>query len=117
MKWFALITAGLLLTGAQVRAEDKGEAPKPDKDGFYSLFDGKTMDGWKIGDNAASWKVQDGMLVVNGPGPAHLFYVGPVHDHDFKNFHLKAMVETFPHANSGVYFHTKYQEKGWPDQG
>ena len=39
-KWIAV--SGLLLTGAQVRAEDKGEAPKPDKDGFYSLFDGKT---------------------------------------------------------------------------
>ena len=50
-------------------------------------------------------------------GPAHLFYEGPVHHHDFKNFHLKAEVMTFPHANSGIYFHTKYQEEGWPAQG
>ena len=57
------------------------------------------------------------MIVVHGPGPSHLFYDGPVHNHDLKNFHLKAMVMTFPHANSGIYFHTKYQEAGWPDQG
>ena len=107
--------AVIVAAGFVSRAAD--EAPRPDKDGFYSLFDGKTMDGWKIGKNADSWSVQDGMLVVHGPGPAHLFYEGPVHNHDFKNFHLKAMVMTFPHANSGIYFHTKYQESGWPDQG
>ena len=56
-------------------------------------------------------------MVVHGNGPAHLFYDGPVHNHDFKNFHLKAEVMTFPHANSGIYFHTKYQEEGWPAQG
>jgi len=61
--------------------------------------------------------VQDGQIVVNGPGPAHLFYEGPVHNHDFKNFHFKAEVMTFPHANSGIYFHTKYQESDWPSQG
>jgi len=92
-------------------------APKPDKDGFIPLFDGKSLDGWKIGDKASSWKVEDGHLTVHGPGPAHLFYDGPVHNHDWKNFHLKAEVMTFPKANSGIYFHTKYQESNWPDQG
>ncbi len=24
---------------------------------------------------------------------------------------------TFPHANSGVYFHTEWQETGWPNKG
>jgi hypothetical protein len=24
---------------------------------------------------------------------------------------------THPKANSGIYFHTKYQEEGWPDKG
>ena len=118
--WLArslLVAAMCLFAGTFAWAEDAKDAPKPDKDGFYSLFDGKSLDGWKIGKNAESWKVEDGMLVVHGPGPAHLFYDGPVHNHDFKNFHLKAMVETFPMANSGVYFHTKYQESNWPDQG
>ena len=98
-------------------AEDKAPEPKPDADGFVSLFDGKSLDGWKIGKNAESWSVKDGLIVVHGPGPAHLFYDGPIHNHDWKNFHLKAEVMTFPKANSGIYFHTKFQEEGWPSQG
>ena len=123
MKRTCLLIAGfaagaLLLIGGRLHAaDDASSEPKPDKDGYYSLFDGKTLDGWKVGKNAESWKAEDGMIQVHGPGPSHLFYVGPVHNHDWKNFHLKAMVMTFPHANSGIYFHTKYQESGWPDDG
>lgn len=86
------------------------------EEGFVSLFDGKTFDGWKVGKNADSFKIQDGMIVVNGV-VAHLFYEGPVANHDFKNFIFKAEVMTFPHANSGIYFHTKYQEEGFPKFG
>ena len=53
-----------------------------------------------------------------GAGPrAHLFYAGDVADANFKNFVLRAQVKTFPKANSGIYFHTKYQAKGWPNAG
>jgi hypothetical protein len=109
-----LIVAGCVMAAGVLRAED---APKPDKDGFYQLFDGKSLDGWKVGTNAATFKVEDGLLVANGKGPAHLFYVGPVNNHDFKNFHLRAEVKTFPKANSGIYFHTEYQETNWPNKG
>lgn len=113
--------AGAMMLGLAGAAPENNEGgsynPPPDKDGYVSLFDGKSLDGWKIGKYADSWSVKDGCLVVHGPGPAHLFYVGPVHNHDWKNFHLRAEVKTFPHANSGIYFHTKYQESGWPDQG
>jgi hypothetical protein len=91
-------------------------APQPDKDGFYPLFDGKTLDGWKVGKNAATFKVEDGMLCANG-NVAHLFYDGPVADHDFKNFHFKAEVRTEPNSNSGIYFHTAFQEESWPKKG
>lgn len=109
----------VMLVGIRARSDEPRQAdePKPDKDGFYSLFDGKSLSGWKVGKNADSWSVQDGMMAVHGPGPAHIFYEGPVHNHDWKNFHLKATVMTFPNANSGIYFHTKYQESNWPDQG
>ncbi len=112
-----LLSGGLLFAVAAA-AEDKKEAgdAKPDDDGFISLFDGKSLDGWKVGDKADAWTVDDGHIIVHN-GPSHLFYVGPVHDHDWKNFHLKVELMTFPHANSGVYFHTKYQEKSWPDDG
>jgi hypothetical protein len=92
-------------------------ADKPaDEQGFVSLFDGKTLNGWKVGKNADGFKIQDGMIVVNGP-VAHLFYVGDVNKHQFKNFVLRAEVMTYPKANSGIYFHTAYQEEGFPKQG
>jgi hypothetical protein len=84
--------------------------------GWVSLFDGKTLDGWKVGENAASFSVADGAIVINGPR-AHLYYVGPVGNHDFKNFEFKADVMTTPGSNSGIYFHTAYQEGGWPSKG
>ena len=92
-------------------------ADTPDADkGFVSLFDGKTFNGWKVGKNADCFKIQDGTIVVNGK-VAHLFYDGPVSGHDFKNFVFRAEVMTFPHSNSGIYFHTKYQEEGFPKLG
>jgi hypothetical protein len=86
------------------------------KDGWISIFDGKTLEGWKANENATTFSVKDGELVVKGDR-SHLFYVGPVANHQFKNFEFKADVLTKPKANSGVYFHTQFQESGWPAKG
>lgn len=86
------------------------------KKGWYSLFDGKSFDGWKVGDNASSFSIENGTIKVNGP-VAHLFYVGPVNNHDFKNFEFKTQVMTTPGSNSGIYFHTEFQQGSWPDKG
>ena len=85
-------------------------------DGWQSLFDGKTLDGWKASENKGTWMVRDGMLVTHGE-QSHLFYVGPVNHANFKNFELQAEVKTEPGSNSGIYFHTEYQESGWPEKG
>ncbi len=84
--------------------------------GWISLFDGKSLDGWKTSENPETFSVENGMIVVAGPR-AHLFYVGDVNDHSFKNFEFKADVKTMPGSNSGMYFHTEYQEEGWPNKG
>lgn len=89
---------------------------RPLADGWVSIFDGKTLNGWKVGDNSATFSVQDGAIVVFGPR-AHLFYEGPVNNHLFKNFEWKAKVKTMPGANSGMFIHTAYQETGWPSKG
>ena len=91
-------------------------AADKDKDGFISLFDGKTLDGWKVAENPASFSVKDGALIAHGPR-AHLFYNGKVEKHNFQNFHLKVDVMTQPSANAGIYIHTKFQESGWPSVG
>jgi len=86
------------------------------KDKWISLFDGKSLDGWKVGDNASTFSVADGMIIVHGP-TAHLFYDGDVKNHNFKNFEFKADVLTKPGANSGIYFHTQFQQGSWPAKG
>jgi hypothetical protein len=83
--------------------------------GFVSIFDGKTFNGWKTAtENSNTWKIQDGALVTGGPR-CHLFYTGD--PKPFKDFEFKAEVMTEPGSNGGIYFHTKYQESGWPKYG
>ena len=86
------------------------------KEKWISLFDGKTFDGWKVGNNAKTFSIKDGAIVVNGE-VAHLYYVGPVANHNFRDFEFKADVMTMPGSNSGIYFHTEYQESSWPQKG
>lgn len=86
------------------------------KKGWQSLFNGKSLDGWKVGANATSFKVEEGMIVVNGK-VAHLYYDGPVASHSFKNFEFKADVMTMAGSNSGIYFHTIFQQSSWPKKG
>ena len=86
------------------------------KKGWISLFDGKTLNGWKVGEHPSTFTVGDSGIVVFGER-AHLFYEGPVNNHNFKNFELKVKVMTKPGANSGIFIHTAYQEEGWPSKG
>ena len=98
-----------LLAMAVVVTQEKEE-------GFISLFNGKDLTGWKVSENPGSARVEDGKIVTNGPR-GHVFYVGDVKGHVFKNFEFKAEVLIKPGSNAGIYFHTEYQEKGWPDKG
>jgi len=84
--------------------------------GWQLLFDGHTLDGWRASDAPGTFSVKDGAIVVHGPR-SHLFYTGPVAGHDFRNFELKLELKTFANANSGVYFHTEWQDTGWPAKG
>lgn len=85
------------------------------EDGFVALTDGRTFTGWKTSsENPDTWKIEDGAFVTRGPR-SHLFYVGD--GQPFKNFELKVEVMTEPGSNGGIYFHTRYQESGWPKAG
>lgn len=87
----------------------------PDAEGFVTIFDGKSLDGWKKStDNPNSMQLKDGAIVANGPR-CHLFYVGD--SQPFKNFDFKCEVMTKANSNGGIYFHTKYQPDNWPAQG
>lgn len=83
---------------------------------WISLFDGQTLEGWRASENASSVSVVDGQIVCNGER-SHLFYVGEVNGGTFNNFEFKADVKASQGANSGIYFHTAYQDEGWPSKG
>lgn len=87
-----------------------------DQDDWVSIWDGETFDGWRASENPESFSIEDGKIVVDGPR-AHLFYEGPVADANFDDFEFRADVYTYPGSNSGIFFHTQYQEEGWPEHG
>lgn len=96
----------LVLTNRSFAAEPAAE--------WITLFDGKSLNGWTINENAETWKVADGAITCNGPR-SHLFYAGS--HFPFKDFEFEAEVLTRNNSNAGIYFHTKFQETGWPDAG
>lgn len=81
---------------------------------WKTIFDGKTFKGWKANENKDSWKIEDGSFVCEGKR-SHLFYMGD--DKPFVNFEFKCEVKTTPGSNAGIYFHTRYQDQGWPKFG
>lgn len=84
---------------------------------WLTLFDGTSLDGWRAAENPKAFTVKDETLVVNGER-GHLFWSGKDgQDRKWDDFEFEAMVRTQPGANSGVFFHTKFQKSGWPDVG
>jgi hypothetical protein len=96
----------LLLSSGEVCAFPEEQA---DADGWISLFNGKDLAGWKASEGV-QWKVEDG-LIITPPKRSHLFT-----EREFKNFEFKADVMTTPGSNSGIYFHTKYEDT-FPNTG
>ena len=86
------------------------------QDGWTQLFNGKDFTGWKVGGDQNSFQIRDGALVAHGP-VAHAFYDGPFNNHDFKNFELMVDVMAAPNSNGGIYFHTEFQDSGFPKKG
>ena len=107
MRSFILFTAAAALSFGDAKTEK----------GFKPLFNGKDLTGWtKAKENEATFRVEDGSIIANGPR-CHLYYMGKVGGANFKNFELKVDVMTRAKSNGGIYFHTAYQEKSWPDKG
>lgn len=101
------LTVALALTTTGLAADTE--------EGFVALTDGKSLAGWTTStENPGTWKIEDGAFVTRGPR-SHLFYTGDAVP--FKNFELKVEVMTEPGANGGIYFHTKFQDSGWPKAG
>lgn len=106
------VFSGVLASAIAANAADNQLSAAEKKAGWVLLFNGKNFDGWVRSDKKQSkFKVEDGKIVANGPR-SHLFT-----KKHFKNFHFQAHVMTTKGSNSGIYFHTKYQDSGWPAAG
>jgi len=93
-----LMAAGLMAAACLMGADE----------GWISMFDGKTLDGWKAGDNPESWSVKDGKIVGDGER-SHLFYML----RECENCEFKAEVKINHGGNSGMYFRAKFGPE-WP---
>jgi hypothetical protein len=122
----ALVALGLIVAGGLAEAQSRGgavtpsptpekvELPKADKDGWISLFDGKSLKGW-YGDPKI-WRVEKDYIsgkIDKVGGNTFLIY-----NHPFANFELTAqcMLIKSPKgfANSGIQYRSKViDEKKW----
>jgi hypothetical protein len=99
------LAAGVFSLGTIVlKAEEK-----PDADGWIKLFNGQDLTGWKASEGV-EWKIENGEILTP-PKRSHLFT-----EQEFKNFEFKTECQTTPGSNSGLYFHTKYEDR-FPQNG
>jgi hypothetical protein len=103
MKRFGTLLCGgfLLAAGAWIAAGQS--APAPGKDGWISMFDGKTLNGWKANEHPESWKVVDGAITGDGVA-SHLFWM----ERECENCEFRAEVKLNHSGNSGMYFRTAF---------
>ena len=75
---------------------------------WISMFDGKTLDGWKAPQSPSSWSVRNGTITGDGE-MSHLFWMAE----QCESCEFKAQVRLNHGGNSGMYFRAKFMP-GWP---
>lgn len=97
MKLLLTLLLGVLpLLAGTTNAQTKGE--KPDEKGFVSLFDGKTLNGWKlIKGRGPGYVIKDGTIVCPLEGGGNLFT-----EKEYANFVFRFEFKTEPGGNNGV---------------
>ena len=75
------------------------------EEGFTSLFDGKTLDGWQGGKDG--YEVKEGAIVSLPKGSGNLFT-----DKEYSDFHLKFEFKLTPGANNGIGLRIPLAEPG-----
>lgn len=87
---FASLGLFVAFAGAHVRADDE--------QGFVSLFDGKTLEGWQfVNKRGPGYVVEDGVLVCPKDGGGNLFT-----NKEYANFILRFEYWLEPGGNNGI---------------
>ncbi len=92
----SLLTVCLLMFAAAAKAQTA--KTKSDEKGFVTLFDGKTLNGWKlVRGHGPGYVVKDGVLVCPADGGGNLFT-----EKEYSNFVFRFEFKTEPGGNNGV---------------
>jgi len=103
----SLSLAAILLAGTYLPAAEKASTTslckQESKEGFVSIFDGKTLDGWVgVAGNTDSYYVKDGLLICKKVAHDHIFT-----KKEYANFILRLDIKVEPGGNNGVGIRTK----------
>ncbi len=114
-------TARYILSVAALLTTLPGAAA--DEPGFVSLFDGKTLDGWKVNclpkDKElarTAWSVDHGTILANTVGHEEHFYILLATKKEYGDFvlRLRFQIERGVTGNSGIQIRSRYiPETGW----
>lgn len=124
------ILAVLILSSCSNRKKDNILSKKEIREGWELLFDGHSMEKWKMfnGGEVIGWKVINGEMHNSGVGSDHGGDI--ITKKPYENFEFVFQWKVAPQSNSGVFFHVQegltdaiyetgpeYQlidDKGWP---
>ena len=98
-------TNGKQWTWTGVRAPALKETGTPKWGKPVALFDGRSLNGWKMQPARGTpvWTVKDGSLVTPGNGPEL------INEQKFKDFKLHVEFNAWPDSNSGIYLRGRYE--------
>ncbi|MFG0243283.1 MAG: DUF1080 domain-containing protein [Phycisphaerales bacterium JB054] len=105
-KAVTLLTISLALLGtvlaASAQRADQPEHQPEQANQWKSLFDGRSLDGWKVvGSSDTKWEVVNGAIEGSGQPSMLVSTSGP-----YKNFRYRVELKINDGGNSGLYFRT-----------
>ncbi len=96
---------GVVTLGAMAGAMMPARAVAQDESGFTPLFDGRTLDGWKLVDpHGRGYLVEGGTIVCPKDGGGNLFTIA-----EYANFILRFEFKTEPAGNNGIGIRAPYE--------
>ena len=101
-----LLPAYAILIGAAVMLPTAPAGQKKKDNGYITIFDGKSLDGWTVLElgktpGGSRWEVKDGL--IEGSGTQSMLFSPRG---DYKNFRFRAELKINDGGNSGMYIRT-----------
>lgn len=106
-----LILSIVIISSFAVGALYAADNTNPDKGGFVSIFDGKTLKGWEVmpAKTAPAWTVKDGMIVGDGDkGTGYIAY----ENRELADLELKLSYRFPGKGNSGISIRARKDKTG-----